>query len=146
MGRRPESPEKQMKLFALTLLAAALVAAPDAVAAASHGTTDAVAASASQGNPLQLRPKAAMPTPAKTHRFAPFVAPLAEPELDLLPRVDPREGESRSSCQHATTLCYDPSTRRIVYKPARALMPDLPGMHAENISVRRDRITFKYSF
>ena len=135
-----------MKLPALMLTAAALAAAPLATAAAASSTQEAGAASAVPGSPLQLRPKAAMPTPAKTHRFAPFVAPLSEPDPDLLPRVDPRESESRSSCERATTLCYDPSTRRIVYKPARALMPDLPGLQAENISVRRDRITFKYSF
>lgn len=134
-----------MKLLVLTLAAAAYAAAPQASGASGTGGPEA-ATSASQAGALQLRPKAAMPTPAKTHRFAPFIAPLAEPDLDLLPRVDPRERESRSSCERATTLCYDPSTRRIVYKPARALMPDLPGMQAENISVRRDRITFKYSF
>ena len=133
-----------MKYFLLTLAAAALTAAPHGIAAAA--STAHEASSGLQVNPLQLRPKAAMPTPAKSHRFAPFVAPLAEPDLDLLPRVDPREGESRSSCERATTLCYDPSTRRIVYKPARALMPELPGLQAENISVRRDRVTFKYSF
>lgn len=134
-----------MKLLVLTLAAAALIAAPQATASAASTAQDAGASGAS-GSALQLRPKAAIPTPAKAHRFAPFVAPLSEPDPDLLPRADPREEESRSSCQRSTTLCYDPSTRRIVYKPARALMPDLPGMQAENISVRRDRITFKYSF
>lgn len=134
-----------MKYCLLTLAAVALAATPHAIAAAASTALEAASPGA-QVNPLQLRPKAAMPTPAKTHRFAPFVAPLAEPDLDLLPRVDPREGESRSSCARATTLCYDPSTRRIVYKPARALMPELPGLQAENISVRRDRVTFKYSF
>ena len=135
-----------MKLPALTLTAAALAVAPQAVAVAASNAQEAGVAGIAPANTLQLRPKAAMPTPTKTHRFAPFVAPLSEPDLDLLPRVDPRESESRSSCERATTLCYDPSTRRIVYKPARALMPDLPGLQAENISVRRDRITFKYSF
>ena len=133
-----------MKPFLLTL-AAALTAAPHAIAAAATTAFDA-ASPGTQPHPLQLRPKAALPTPAKSHRFAPFMAPLDEPDPDLLPRVDPREGESRSSCARATTLCYDPATRKIVYKPARALMPQFPGLQAENISVRRDRVTFKYSF
>jgi hypothetical protein len=95
---------------------------------------------------LLLRPKAALVSPAKTHRFAPFVAPLNEPDVELLPRIDPRNDSSRSSCNGESSLCYDPGSGRIVYKPARALMPELPGMRAENISVKRDRITFRYSF
>lgn len=134
-----------MKPLVLTLAAVA-IAAPHAAGASGPATAEAAAPASAAASPLQLRPKAAMPTPAKAHRFAPFVAPLDEPELDLLPRLDPREAESRSSCQRSTTLCYDPSTRRIVYKPARALMPDIPGLRPENISVRRDRVTFKYSF
>lgn len=130
-----------MKLLVLLLAGAAILAAPQATAAAAPSTQDAAAP-----NHLQLRPKAALPTPAKAHRFAPFVAPLNEPDVDLLPRIDPRTESSHWSCTGETSLCYDPGSRRIIYKPARALMPDLPGLRRENISVRRDRITFKYSF
>jgi hypothetical protein len=98
--------------------------------------------------PLKLRSKAAMaevlsarPSPA------PFRAPVLEPELELLPQpADPRLEGKRWSCTGESSLCYDPDSRRIVYKPARALMPDIPGLRRENISVKRDRITFKYSF
>jgi hypothetical protein len=44
------------------------------------------------------------------------------------------------------TLCYDAGDRRLVYKPARNFMPDLPGLTRENISFRRDRIVFRYTF
>jgi hypothetical protein len=94
---------------------------------------------------LQLKPKAAISS-AATHTFAPFVTPSAEPELDLLPRRDERLEQSRSSCSGDRSLCYDPNSGRIVYKPARMLMPDIPGMQRENISVKRDRIVFRYSF
>jgi hypothetical protein len=77
---------------------------------------------------------------------APFVAPVAEPELGLLPRRDERLEQSRSSCSGERSLCYDPTSGRIVYKPARMLMPDLPGLQRENISVKRDRIVLRYSF
>jgi hypothetical protein len=97
--------------------------------------------------PLKLRPKAALAAAAPSlQASAPFVVPSGEPDLDLLPRPDPRLEQSRSSCSGERALCYDPQSRRIVYKPARALMPDIPGLHRENISVRRDRITFRYSF
>jgi hypothetical protein len=94
--------------------------------------------------PLQLRPKTAL-VAAAPHTYAPFVAPSAEPALDLLPR-DLREDQSRSSCNSDRALCYDPNSGRIVYKPARALMPDLPGLQRENISVKRDKIVLRYSF
>jgi hypothetical protein len=79
---------------------------------------------------------------------APFRAAFAGPDLDMpLPTpADPRLETSRSSCNAERSLCYDPHSRRIIYKPARALMPDIPGLQRENISVRRDRITFRYSF
>lgn len=131
-----------MKLLVLFLAGAAILAAPKATAAAAPSTQDASPAV----HPLQLRPKAALPTPEKAHRFAPFVAPLNEPDVDLLPRIDPRHEASRSSCSGQNSLCYDPASGRIVYKPARALMPEIPGLQPENISVKRDRITFRYSF
>ena len=94
---------------------------------------------------LQLRPKAALVTSAPSHTAAPFVLPLA-PEPELLPRHDLREEKVRSSCSGSTSLCYDPNARQVVYKPARAFMPAIPGLRPENISVRRDRITLRYSF
>ena len=96
--------------------------------------------------PLQLRPKAALVTPAP-HNSAPFVNPTAmEPDLDLVPRGDGRQDQSRSSCNSDRALCYDPGSGRIVYKPARQFMPDVPGLQRENISVKRDRIVLRYSF
>ena len=96
---------------------------------------------------LELKPKAALIAPAPTQsRYAPFTAPSGEPELELAPRRDARQEASRSSCSGDRSLCYDPGSGRIVYKPARALMPDLPGLQPENISVKRDRIVLRYSF
>jgi hypothetical protein len=94
---------------------------------------------------LQLKPKAAM-AQAPLHRSAPFLAPVGEPDLELVPRRDLRDEQSRSSCHGERALCYDPASGRIVYKPARAFMPDIPGLQPENISLRRDRIVFRYSF
>ena len=94
---------------------------------------------------LQLKPKAAIASPVHS-RYAPFATPSAEPELELIPRRDPREETSRSSCSGERSLCYDPTSGRIVYKPARNFMPDIPGLQRENIPVKRDRIVFRYSF
>jgi hypothetical protein len=113
--------------------------------ASAAAPREAGAAETKPQEPLQLRPKAALSTSA-THKSAPFVTPAAEPELDLLPRRDERHEYSRSSCSGERSLCYDSNSGRIVYKPARMLMPDIPGMQRENISVKRDRIVFRYSF
>lgn len=120
----------------MKLLAAALVIA----AAAPTGE-----AAESKAPALQLKPKAAIAN-LQVHRHAPFTLPTGEPELHLIPKRDARQEASRSSCSGDRSLCYDPSTGRIVYKPARALMPGIPGLQPENISVRRDRIVFRYSF
>lgn len=121
------------------------------VVALALGTVAANPAGASDASPakvpLQLRPKAAITVATPSRYQAPYLNPMvSEPDLDLLPREDARQQMSRSSCSGDRSLCYDPTSGRIVYKPARQLMPDLPGLQRENISVKRDRIVFRYSF
>lgn len=104
------------------------------------------AAAESNAKALELRPKVALAVNTP-HTYAPFVLPAAgEPELNLLRQRDERLEQSRSSCEGERSLCYDPGSGRIVYKPARAFMPEIPGMQRENISVKRDRIVLRYSF
>lgn len=51
------------------------------------------------------------------------------------------------SCAAAgASLCYDYRTGRAVYRPARNLMPEIAGMKRESLSVKRDKVTFHYSF
>jgi len=114
-----------------------------ALAAAPASAADTAPA---QKSPLQLRLKSGVATLAPSHNNAPFVSPLGEPEPQLLPRHDTRLEQSRSSCSGERSLCYDQESGRIVYKPARNFMPDIPGLTRENISVKRDRITLRYSF
>jgi hypothetical protein len=115
-------------------LAAVIAAAPILVAAA-----DARPA-------LDLKPKAALMA-AVPHGSAPFVAAASEPELHLTAaQHDTPQPQSHSSCTADRDLCYDANSGNIVFKPVRQFMPDLPGMKRENISVKRDRIVFRYSF
>ena len=121
-----------MKLFLLAL-AVGIAAAPKVAAV--------------EIKPLDLKPKSAISLgTTAAHRYAPFISPAAEPELDLLPHRDERQDQSRSSCATDRALCYDPGSGRIVYKPARQFMPEIPGMQRENISVKRDKIVLRYSF
>jgi hypothetical protein len=103
-------------------------------------------ARAEEAHALQLRSKSAIAT-AVPHRSAPYVQPLGEAEREpIVSRRDLRQDQSRSSCESDRALCYDPNSGRIVYKPARQYMPDLPGMQPDSISVKRDKIVFKYTF
>ena len=102
---------------------------------------------------LQLRPKAAMMsavasvTPVQAN--APFVAsagPAAEVDVVLGSRQETAQEATRSSCTGERSLCYDSVSGRVVYKPARQFMPDLPGLRPENISIKRNQLVFRYSF
>ena len=102
--------------------------------------------------PLQLRPKAALaavatPAPSFAPKIAPFVSnPAAsEPGLDL---ASPKSqaAQPKPGCSKSASLCYEADTGRIVFKPARQFMPDIPGLQRENISLKRDRIILRYSF
>ena len=116
-----------------------------AIALALSAATPIAEATDTKAPVLQLKPKSAITSLAHA-RYAPFTLSAGEPELELMPRRDERQDASRSSCAGERSLCYDPNSGRIVYKPARQFMPDIPGMQRENISVRRDRIVFRYSF
>jgi hypothetical protein len=122
-----------MKRFLFTL-AAVIAAAP-------------IVAVAADARPvLELRPKAALMA-AVPQGSAPFVAAAPEPELRLAAvQRDIPQPQSRSSCTADRDLCYDANSGNIVFKPIRQFMPGLPGMTPENISVKRDRIVFRYSF
>jgi hypothetical protein len=113
------------------------------------GLAAAADAAASEIKPLtlQLKPKAALASTTPSSTYAPFLLSAStDPELDLLPRRDLRDGESRSSCNKQQAICYDAAAGRIEFRPARNLMPDIPGLQRETISVKRDRIILKYSF
>jgi hypothetical protein len=97
---------------------------------------------------LELTPKAALAAAssvAPPHTAAPFTAPGLQADIDFTPAPEVHH-MSNSSCGMDREICYDMNSGHIVFKPARALMPELPGLTRENISVKRDRIIFRYTF
>ncbi len=78
---------------------------------------------------------------------APFTRAVRDPLPELMLREEQERRGPRGACEHAATdVCYDIADGRVVYRPARKFMPRLDGFNAESISLRRDRILFKYSF
>ena len=107
----------------------------------------ALAAQANDGVELTLRTKALASAGSVTkHADAPFAT-----GRDPLPQVLLLEEQARltprGDCEFtAKDLCYDLADRRIVYRPARNYMPGVDGLKAESVSLRHNRIVFKYSF
>jgi hypothetical protein len=101
--------------------------------------------------PLQLRPKAALAAVANPSavpkNYAPFANPSAQdPGLELVAPPMSSQEQRKPGCSKSAALCYEADTGRIVFKPARQFMPEIPGLQRENISLNRHRILFKYSF
>lgn len=89
---------------------------------------------------------AVIPAPADD-ADAPFRRARGDMPPGLLMREEKDFRELQSGCDRAaSTVCYDMGERRIVYRKGRKYMPEIDGLRAESISLRRDRIIFKYSF
>jgi len=100
-------------------------------------------------SPLQLRPKngiVALVPGNSAEKDAPFINPASEPDPNLAMQPDRPQVQSKPGCTREAMLCYEAEGGRIVFKPARQYMPDIPGLQRENISLKRDRIIFRYSF
>lgn len=123
-----------------------LLAAGTVILAMSATAPAAAVAPAAEAAPLKLRPKAAIGAMTPPRGAAPFAFPTDTVELDFPKPVDPRLASSPSSCASQRSLCYDAGSGRIVYKPARQLMPSIRGLTPESLSVKRDRIVLRYSF
>jgi hypothetical protein len=124
----------------------------------------ALAAQANDGVELSLRNKAlvsaasTISTATIKHADAPFslagrdsstrdttTARDPLPQLLLLDEQD-RHG-LRGTCDYTSRdLCYDLADGRVVYRAARNYMPSMAGLTADSVSLRRNRIVFKYTF
>jgi hypothetical protein len=77
---------------------------------------------------------------------APFTQ-ARDPLHGMMLRDEQHLRVSRGTCQHsARDLCYDLLDGRLTYRPVRRYMPRIDGLTPESVSVRHNRVTFKYSF
>jgi hypothetical protein len=84
---------------------------------------------------------------AATVGTAPTPAPaITHNPLPDLPNSMNAAGRGPSGGCSGTDLCYDYKERRLVYRPTRNWMPEIEGLRAEHISVRRDSVVLRYSF
>lgn len=110
----------------------------------------AMPAGANEGVDLSIRSKSlAASSSEMLPRTSP--APFLRHARDPMPELVMREQEERrgpaGACENArSSVCYDLASGRIVYRGAREYMPSIDGMRAESVSLRRGRLTLKYSF
>jgi len=106
-----------------------------------------LAAHAGDDVDLSLKSKAIASAASTKVAVAPFA--VAHDPLPALMQLEAREMRGpRGACDNTTRdLCYDLADGRIVYRPARRYMPSLGrDFTPENVSLRPNRIIFKYSF
>lgn len=108
----------------------------------------ALPAQASEGVDLSMKSKsmaAASELPAK-NAVAPF-RHARDPMPELLLRSEQESRGPSGACENgSTSLCYDMASGKIVYRGAREYMPKIDGLTPESMSLRRGRLTLKYSF
>ena len=95
------------------------------------------------GTALRAKALAAAPGAALE---APHEVPRIDPYAEIFKAPPVATGAATDACAGARSLCYDAGEHRIVYRGARAFMPAMPGLKAESVAVRRDRVVLRYSF
>lgn len=114
--------------------------APKAQAVASAAAVSSAAVSSA--------PALAPPAAAPHNALAPFTA-----ARNPLPDLSPAREETKhargphGACESPTVdVCYDLTEGRIVFRPARRYMPKLGELEPDSVSLRPNRITFRYTF
>jgi hypothetical protein len=108
-------------------------------------STLAFSAWATEGVELSLRSKALVSAGSIPEPSTPAAA--SKDAMPILPLMGEAETLSaRSNACLGRQVCYDAGTGHVVVRPAREYMPQIGGMTPENVSVRRNRVSFTYSF
>jgi hypothetical protein len=90
----------------------------------------------------------ALASAGSTTQQAPAPFTYGRDPLPQLLMLDEQERRGpRGACEFsARDLCYDLTDGRVVFRPARSYMPKIDGLTAENVTLRSNRVVFKYSF
>lgn len=107
----------------------------------------AFVANAADGVELSLRTKALASTSVAPKSDAPFAAGRDPFPYIMMQEEQQRRGPQGVGCEFtARDVCYDLADGRVVYRPVREYMPKFDGLKPESVSLRHNRIVFKYSF
>jgi hypothetical protein len=99
------------------------------------------------GVDLSMKPKAiAAAIGTKSAATAPYAAGRdGWPDLAALEQV-PAAGYQSACDRSQHVLCYDAAEGRLVYRGGRDYMPRIGELRPESVSLRRNRLVFRYSF
>lgn len=108
----------------------------------------ALPALAEESSSIKLAPKfmahSATGAPWRASEGALKSSARSRPQLAL---ISTQPEHVPGSCEiSAAALCYDYRNRSSVYKPSRQFMPMIGGLQRESLVLKRDKITFRYSF
>jgi len=96
---------------------------------------------------LSLRSKALTSAAASKSAQAPFTSAGRDPLPEMMLREELDLRGPHGACANAgRDVCYDLTEGRLDWRPAREYMPKIDGMRAESVSLRHNRIAFRYSF
>jgi hypothetical protein len=105
-----------------------------------------LAAHAGDDVDLSMKSRAIASAASTKVSVAPFAA-ARDPSPALIVHEERQLRGPRGACESSTLdLCYDLGEARIVFRPARRYMPKLGDLTPESVSLRPNRIVFKYSF
>ena len=110
----------------------------------------ALPAAAVEGVDLSIKSRnmaaASVEAPLKSAQ-APFMRHARDPMPELVLREEKERRGPAGACENGTgSVCYDMASGKIVYRGAREYMPKVEGLRPESVSLRRGRLTLKYSF
>jgi hypothetical protein len=108
----------------------------------------ALSASASDGMDLAAKSKAMAAAASVLSAPGPSSTQGRDQLPELLLRAESDRNGFNGGCagEGPTDVCYDLREKRMVYRGARAYMPRIEGLTAENISLRHDGFVLRYSF
>jgi hypothetical protein len=80
-----------------------------------------------------------------------FVVPLANNPRDSLAWLrskpdDPLYKTPPGTCKADSLVCYDYRKGQSVVPMTKSLMPEVPGLTREGVTLKRDKLSFHYSF
>ena len=98
-------------------------------------------------SPLRMAPQMIKPVSLSANE-APRLQPGEETYFQDMFKNNPQHlDDAPGGCARSrAALCYDYRTGSAVYKPMRNLLPEIPGLTPQNLSIRRDKIVARYTF